>query len=45
MPGNRYGILDMTKWGKLVVNQFRLFNQVYNFGKFIYQKEGLKIKF
>ena len=45
MPEKRYKILDKTKWGKLVVNQFRLFSQVYNFGKFIYQREDLKIKF
>ena len=45
MPGKRYEILEKIKWGKLVVNQFWLFNQVYNFGKFIYQKEDLEIRF
>ena len=40
-----YEILDKTKWGKLVVNQFRLFSQLYNFGKFIYQRDNIEIRF
>ena len=45
MPRKSYQILDKAKWGKLVVNQFRLFSQDYNFGKFIYQRVDLEIRF
>ena len=45
MSGKSYQILDKAKWGKLVVNQFRLFSQDYNFGKFILQRKNLEIGF
>ena len=45
MSRKSYQILDEAKWGKSIVNQFRLFSQDYNSGKFIYQRMDLEIRF